>query len=84
MTLVVKNRPANAGDPRDVGSIPGLGISLDNGSHLNFFIFLCIERLSKSNIEDFPGGPLVKNPPANGEDMGLIPGPARFHMLQGD
>ena len=22
----------------------------------------------------------IKNPPANAEDMGLIPGPGRFHM----
>ena len=31
MALVVKNVPANAGDIRDVGSIPGLGRSLDKG-----------------------------------------------------
>ena len=29
--LVVKNLPANAGDIRDAGSIPGLGISLKEG-----------------------------------------------------
>ena len=29
MVLVVKNPPANAGDVRDVGSIPGLGRSLE-------------------------------------------------------
>ena len=29
MVLVVKNLPANAGDVRDVGSIPGLGRSLE-------------------------------------------------------
>ena len=23
---------------------------------------------------DFPGGPVIKNPPSNAEDMGLIPG----------
>ena len=28
MELVVKNTPANAGDERDTGSIPGLGRSL--------------------------------------------------------
>ena len=28
---VVKNLPANAGDIRDAGSIPGLGISLKEG-----------------------------------------------------
>ena len=31
-------------------------------------------------MEDFPGGPVVKNLPANAEDMGLIPDPGRFHM----
>ena len=31
MALVVKNPPANAGDLRDVGSIPGLGRFLENG-----------------------------------------------------
>ena len=30
---------------------------------------------------DFPGGPVVKNPPANAGHMGLIPGSARSHML---
>ena len=27
-----------------------------------------------------PGGPVVKNPPANAGDTGLIPGPGRSHM----
>ena len=29
---------------------------------------------------DFPGGAVVKNPPASVGDMGLIPGPGRSHM----
>ena len=32
----------------------------------------------------FPGGPVVKNLPANTGDKGLIPGPGRFHMLWGN
>ena len=32
VALVVKNLPANAGDIRDVGSIPGLGISPGGGN----------------------------------------------------
>ena len=32
MVLVVKNLPANAGDIRDVGSIPGLGRSSGEGN----------------------------------------------------
>ena len=31
MVLVEKNLPANAGDTRDVGSIPGLGRSPEEG-----------------------------------------------------
>ena len=31
---------------------------------------------------DFPGGIVVKNPPANTGDMSLIPGLGRFHLLQ--
>ena len=30
---------------------------------------------------DFPGGTVVKNPPANAGDTGSIPGPRRSHML---
>ena len=33
---------------------------------------------------DFPDGPVVKNLPADAGDIGLIPGPGRFHMPQGD
>ena len=37
--------------------------------------------LLKSRISrDFPGGTVVKNPPANAGDMGLIPGLGRSHM----
>ena len=31
--------------------------------------------------EDFPGGAVVKNPPANARDMGSSPGLGRSHML---
>ena len=32
---------------------------------------------------DFPGGPVVKNLPANSEDMGSIPGLGRSHIPLG-
>ena len=32
---------------------------------------------------DFPGGPVLKNLPANASDMGLIPGLERFHLPWG-
>ena len=30
--------------------------------------------------QDFPGGAVVKNPPAHAGDMGSIPRPGRSHM----
>ena len=35
---------------------------------------------SQSDILDFPGSVVVKNPPANAGDTGSSPGPGRFHM----
>ena len=43
-----------------------------------------IINLSSSNIKvllwAFPGGSVLKNPPANAGDTGSSPGPGRFHM----
>ena len=36
--------------------------------------------LFKMRIQDFPGGTVVKNPPANAGDTGSSPGPGRSHM----
>ena len=36
----------------------------------------------KTVCPDFPGGAVVKNPPANAGDTGSSPGPGRSHMLQ--
>ena len=43
MALVVKNPPANAGDIRDVGSIPGSGRS-PGGEHGNPLQYSCLEN----------------------------------------
>jgi len=32
---------------------------------------------------DFPGDPVVKNPPANAGNTGSIPDPGRFHVPRG-
>ena len=37
---------------------------------------------SKKAAKDFPGGAVVKSPPANARDMDSIPGPGRSHMPQ--
>ena len=34
----------------------------------------------KPHIQGFPGGPVVKNPPAKEGDTGSTPGPGRSHM----
>ena len=44
MALVVKNPPANAGDIRDTGSIPGLGRSPREG-HGNPLQYSCLENI---------------------------------------
>ena len=43
VVLVVKNLPANAGDPRDVGSIPGWG-RFPGGGHGNPLQLSCLEN----------------------------------------
>ena len=37
-------------------------------------------RYRKQTDRDFPGGAVVKNPPANAGDTGSSPGPGRSHM----
>ena len=34
-------------------------------------------------VRDFSGGPVVKNPPANAGDKGLILGRGRYHLQWG-
>ena len=43
LVLVVKNPPANVEDIRDVGWIPGLGIS-PGGGHGNTLQYYCLEN----------------------------------------
>ena len=40
---------------------------------------LCVRHF-KNKYEDFPGGPVVKNPPANVGGIGSIPALERSHM----
>ena len=39
--------------------------------------------LYKTLERDFPGGPVVKSPPANAGDTESVPGLGRFHMQKG-
>ena len=38
------------------------------------------QQKSKEYLQGFPGGAVVKNPPANAGDTGSSPGPGRSHM----
>ena len=44
--------------------------------------FKYIRKKTEEGNRDFLGGPVVKNPPANGGDRGSSPGPGRSHMPQ--
>ena len=46
---VVKNPPANAGDIRDVGSMPGLGRSSEEGNS-NPLQYSCLENLTDRGV----------------------------------
>ena len=41
-------------------------------------------RITEKELKlwDFPGGPVVEDPPARTGDMGSIPGPGRLHVLR--
>ena len=55
-------------------------------SYMNLDKFLSLPKcqfVCLFNHLGFPGGPLVKNLPADAGDMGLTPGLGRFHMLWG-
>ena len=40
------------------------------------------QKLLRVQEEGFPGGTVVRNPPANAGDTGSSPGPGRSHMLR--
>ena len=51
-------------------------------------IHTCLHKVTERGISkmyerDFPGGAVVKNPPANTGDTGSSPGPGRSHMPWG-
>ena len=43
-----------------------------------------LDKNFKKWKRNFPGGTVIKNSSANARDMGLIPGPGRFFMPQGN
>ena len=83
---MVKTSPSNAGC---VGLIPTWGAKIPHASgpknqnikqkqYCNIFN----KDFKKWSTSGFPGGAMVKNPPANAGDTSSSPGPGRSHMLQ--
>ena len=67
--MTVSNTPGSL-----TQEIPVLSWLLDNRWEEAVFSSL------KNELQGFPGGTVVKNPPANAGDTGSSPGPGRFHM----
>ena len=64
-----------------------LFMSRENRKLDNMYEWVCVcvcvcVKMHKNCSADFPGGPVVKNPPCNARDTGSIPDPGRFHMAQ--
>ena len=49
-------------------------------SRAELFISKWLLLIKGSSRRDFPGGTVVKNPPASAVDVGSSPGPGRSHM----
>ena len=47
-------------------------------------VLRALQTANKELSRNFSGGPGAKNLPTNSGDMGLIPGPRRFHVPWGD
>ena len=64
--------------------IPGTAKCINKYEKRKYQVFYASWIKWREELEDFPGGPVVKKPLASGGDMGLGPGQGRFHMPQGN
>ena len=69
----------NGMDPTE--NTKGNAVNTKTNTPLNSYV-AATQKYSRKGQMDFPGGAVVKNPPANAGDMGSSPGPRRFHMLR--
>ena len=53
-------------------------------AHSHFFTEIDPRIKTVLGVGDLSGGPVVKNPSLNAEDMGAIPVPGRSHMPRGN
>ena len=55
-------------------------VILTNVIFKKYILYNECENIRK--IQDFPGGAVIENPPANTGNMGSIPGLGRSHLLR--
>ena len=82
----VAQSPLTRRDPMDC-SLPGSSVhgifpGKSTGVGCHCLLQLLTQWLIEFTIWDFPGGPVVKNPPAKAGDTGSICGPGRSHLPQ--
>ena len=77
---MVKNPPANAGDVRDVGSVPGSGRSSGKGNG-NPLQYSCLENLGQRNLADY--SPLGSKESATMEHISTIPAKRKSKNFKG-
>ena len=41
---------------------------------VGFYLYQVLEQVKAIGARDYPGGPVVKNPPCNAGDLGSVPG----------
>ena len=72
---------------REIQTVMKGNFTSNEPTKLNIQILLSFGEdveLTEALMLDFPDGPVVKSPPANSGDMGLIPGLGRSHMPLGN
>ena len=67
--------------PSNLNQISIIALYLEDKSEGNLPVNATFKRIK---VWDFPGVPVVKNPPANAGDMGSIPGQGGLHVLWGN
>ena len=72
--LILQDAPGHI----SYASCPSLELAISPRSPSSFYWRIVLE----TKVRDFPGGAVVKNPPASAGDMGLIPGLGRSHLLR--
>ena len=69
---------------QNTGHFQGIETILNDSTMMDMCHYTFVKILKMCSAWDFPGGPMVKNLPANAGDTGLISGPGRSHMPWGN